>query len=214
MRVDVWSDIACPWCWVGKRHLEEAVRRQGLEREVQIDYHAYELRPKQGATELAKPFLERKFGSAERLAAAHARLSQMGLEAGISYDFEKARLANTFDAHRLAALARSHGRGAAAVERFMRAYHGEGADLASHDELRRLAADVGLGAAEVNEVLASDRFTDAVRSDEAQAVELGITGVPFFVFEGRYGVSGAQPVESFEQVLERVRTATPTTSSS
>ena len=201
MRVDVWSDIACPWCWLGKRHLEEAVRRLGLEGKVEVEMRSFELAPRQGASEPAKGILARKFGSAEAVEQAHRRLAAMGERAGIRYDFERALVANTFDAHRVHHLAKARGRGAQVVERLMRAYHGEGADLADHATLRRLAAEEGLDAGEVDRVLASDAYADEVRADEAEAAALGIHGVPFFVLDGRYGVSGAQPVEAFERAL-------------
>ena len=212
MRIDLWSDIACPWCWLGKHHLEEALRRLGLEDAVRVEHHAYELRPQQGATALARPYLERKLGGAERLAAAHARLELMGRAVGIEYRFADAKLANTFDAHRLVKLANERGVGGRALERLMRAYHGEGADVASPHALRSLSADIGLPAAEVEDVLSSQRFAQDVRSDEMRAQELGISGVPFFVLGGRHGLSGAQPVEAFVAALRKAQeleTASP-----
>lgn len=199
VRIDVWSDIGCPWCWLGKHHLEEALRRSGIA--AQVELRSFELNPRAGATRSARAYLLERFGSGEAIDAAHARLRSMGERAGIRYDFDRALVANTFDAHRIHHLAKTRERGAEAMERLMRAYHGEGADLADHDVLRALAAEIGLDAGEVDETLASDAFAREVREDEAAAREVGVQGVPFFVFDGRYAVSGAQPVDVLVEAL-------------
>lgn len=205
VRIEAWSDVACPWCWLGKRHLEEAARREGIPLELEL--RSFELNPQPRASEPAKPYLARRLGGEARVAAAHERLAAMGRAVGLAYDFDRALVANTFDAHRVHHLAKARGRGDAVVERFLRAYHAEGADLADHATLRRLASEAGLWAAEVDEVLASDRFAKEVRTDQAAAIGLGISGVPFFVIEGKWAVSGAQPVEAFAQALRQVHAA-------
>jgi predicted DsbA family dithiol-disulfide isomerase len=204
VRIDVWSDIACPWCWLGKHHLEEALRLTGID--AMVELRSFELDPTAGPTRPARERLVAKFGDPARLDAAHARLTAMGERVGIRYDFAAQRLANTFDAHRVHHLAKERGRGAEVVERFMRAYHGEGADLADHATIRRLAVEAGLDGEDVDRVLAGDAYAAAVREDELTARELGIHGVPFFLVDGQYGVSGAQPVELFARALKEVTT--------
>lgn len=162
---------------------------------------SFELNPTPRATTPAKEYLTSRLGSAERVAAAHARLSALGERAGLRYGFERALVATTFDAHRVHHLAQAKGRGGDVVERFMRAYHAEGEDLADRATILRLAVDAGLEPADVERVLATDAFGDAVRADEAEARALDVHGVPFFLIDGRYGVSGAQPVEAFERIL-------------
>ncbi len=196
--VEVWSDIACPWCWLGKHQLEEAVRRSGFA-DVQVEYHSFELQPDARGARPVREYLRERYG--HDLAGAHTHLERAGREVGITYDFDRALMANTFDAHRLHHLAKAHGLGQEAMERFMRARHAEGADMSDRATLRRLAVEVGLDALEVEEVLAGDAYADAVRADERLARRHGIHGVPFFIFDGRYALSGAQPVATFERAL-------------
>ena len=207
MKIDVWSDIACPWCWLGKHHLEAALRTSGVE--AQVDYRSFELQPGIRSSRPIREYLVERYGDASAVDAAHDHLSQKGRLVGIEYDFEKARMSNTFDAHRLHHLAKTRGLAGPVLERFMRARQGEGADIADHATLRRLAVEAGLEPVEVDEVLSSDRFAKDVRQDESEAVRLGIRGVPFFVFEGKVGLSGAQPVEVFEKVLRDARLVRP-----
>lgn len=204
MRIDVWSDIACPWCWLGKHHLQEALKRAGVA-DAEVAFRSFELQP--GAERKARPvreYLMERYGSPAQIDAAHARLVDAGKQVGIHYDFDRALMVNTFDAHRLHHLAMAQGKGEAVMERLMRARQGEGADISDHATLRALAVEAGLDAADVDRVLSSDEYADAVRADEAMARQIGVGGVPFFVFEGKYAVSGAHPVETFEQVLRRV----------
>lgn len=205
MRIDVWSDFACPWCWLGKAHLEEALRRAGVEAEVTL--RSFELQPAAGPTMLVVDYLLPRFGSFERIAEAHDRLAAMGEKAGLGYDFSGAKMANTFDAHRLHHFARTRGRAHELAGRLFRAAHGEGADLADHATLVRLATEAGLDAAEVGDLLASDRHAGDVRAEEAAARRIGVGGVPFFVFDGRFALSGAQPVEAFAQAIQHATRA-------
>lgn len=209
LRVDVWSDIACPWCWLGKRHLELAIERAGA-RDVEVEFHSFELQPNARESRPVKEYLVERYGSAEAVDAAHERLARAGAAVGLDYDFDAALMANTFDAHRLTHLAKERGVGARVMDRFMRARQGEGADMADRATLRRLAVEAGLDGAEVDEVLASDKYVDAVRADEHIARELGIHGVPFFIIDGKYALSGAQPIESFERAFAMARGAAAT----
>lgn len=208
MKVEVWSDIACPYCWLGKHHLQEAIRRAGAD-DVEIEFRSFELQPNARATRPVREYLAERYGSLAHIDAAHERLARAGRAVGIDYDFEAALMANTFDAHRLHHLAKARGVGEAVMERLLRARQGEGADVSDGATLRRLAIEAGLDAAEVDEVLAGDAYADDVRGDERAARELGIQGVPFFLFDRRYAVSGAQPVEVFEQALAAARGSAP-----
>ena len=204
MHVEVWSDIACPWCWLGKHHLEEAARRLDGTVEVTIEMHAFELDPSKHPTAPVLEHYRTTDGDVAGLQAAQRRLTQMGRAVGLEFDFARQLWANTFDAHRLHHLGIVSGRGPQVVERFMHAYHAEGEDLASRATLTRLAAEVDLEPEAVARVLDSDQYADAVREDEERAREIGIDGVPFFLFDEEYAVSGAQPVATFVDVLRRL----------
>lgn len=199
MKVEVWSDVACPFCWLGKHHLLEAARRTGAP--VEIVHRSFELQPGATRTRPVREYLAERYGDLRAIDASHERLARAGDAVGIAFALERALMANTFDAHRLHHLAQARGIGEIVMERLMRAQQGEGADMADHATLRRLAVGAGLDAAEVDQVLASDAYAEDVRADQEQARKYGIRGVPFFVFDGRLAVSGAQPVEVFEQVL-------------
>jgi len=195
MDVDIWSDIACPWCYVGKRRLEAALRSFEHRDEVQVRWHSFELDPQapperegEHATNLA-----RKYGtSREQALAGLARMTETATGDGLEFHFDRARSGNTFDAHRLTHLALAHGRQDAMKERLMRAYLTEGELISDHATLRRLALEVGLPEEPVDELLAGDRFAEEVRVDEHTASRLGITAVPFFVVDRSFGAAGAQ----------------------
>jgi len=208
MRVDVWSDIACPWCFVGKRRLEAALAQLPEAAQVQVVWRAFELDP-QAPRERDRSVsyaerLSKKYGSP--LAQAEARLAQMTETAkadGLDFDFEHIRPGNTFDAHRLLHLAELRGVQDAVKERFLRAYMSEGEAIGDPETLQRLAIAAGLPAEEVRAVLSSDAYSEEVRADEREACELGINGVPFFVIDERFAVSGAQPAELLLGALKR-----------
>jgi predicted DsbA family dithiol-disulfide isomerase len=206
MDVEIWSDIACPWCYVGKRRLEAALERFEHAEEVTVTWRSFELDPGAPAEREGgnAANLARKYGTS--LEQAQAMLDQMTQTAagdGLEFRFERARSGNTFDAHRLIHLAAHHGRQDAMKERLMRAYLTEGQLVSDHDTLRTLAADVDLDAAEVADLLASDRFADEVRQDEATAAALGASAVPFFVVDRALGASGAHPPEAMLDFLRQ-----------
>lgn len=206
LEIDVWSDIACPWCFIGKRHLEAALAKFPQRDQVQIRWRAFELDP-QAPAKVAGSFLDRlakKYGvSAAEGQKMIDRVVGAGAAAGIAFDYAKLQPGNTFDAHRLLAWAATRSLAAqhALKERFVQAYQCEGAAIGDRDTLVALAADTGLPADEARAVLASERFAAEVRADERLARELGITGVPFFVLAGKLGVSGAQPPEVMAAAL-------------
>jgi predicted DsbA family dithiol-disulfide isomerase len=210
LHVDVWSDIACPWCYVGKRRLEAALKQFPERDSVHVRWHAFELNPgaprrSQEAGRYAER-LAKKYGSSVREAEARiARLTELARAEGIAMDFERIQPGNTFDAHRVLHLALEHGRQDETKERFLRGYLCEGEAIGEPEVLIRLAAEVGLDAEQVRATLGSDAFSREVRTEEAQAQELGIQGVPFFVLGGRYGLSGAQPADLLLQALNQAQ---------
>jgi predicted DsbA family dithiol-disulfide isomerase len=206
VHVEIWSDIACPWCYVGKRRFEAALAAFEHREEVRVTWRSFELDPSapparegDGATHLA-----RKYGtSREQALAMHERMTATAAEDGLDFRFDLARGGNTFDAHRLVHLAEAYGVQDAMKERLMRAYLTEGELMSDHATLERLATEVGLPADEVRDMLATDRFAADVRDDEQTATSLGISAVPFFVVDRYYGIEGAQPPEAILETLTR-----------
>jgi predicted DsbA family dithiol-disulfide isomerase len=211
LRIDIWSDIACPWCYVGKRRIEQALARFPHCAEVDIAWRAFELDP--SAPRVRDPEqsyaerLARKYGTTPPQAQAMIdRMVDTAAGDGLTMRFDHIRPGNTFDAHRLLHLAHLHGLQDALKERLFRAYLTEGQAIGEPDVLGPLAIEVGLPAAEVTELLAGDLHAADVRKDEALARELGISGVPFFVLAGRLGISGAQPADVLLGALQRAWT--------
>jgi predicted DsbA family dithiol-disulfide isomerase len=202
MVVEIWSDIACPWCYVGKRRFEAALA--GFEHDVEVVWRSFELDPGAPASreESAAEHLSSKYGMpVEEARARQAQLAEMAAADGLELHFDRVRSANTFDAHRLTHLAAAHGLQDAMVERLQRAHFTDGELLSDHETLARLAAEVGVP--DASEMLASDRYTAEVRDDERTAQEVGITAVPTFVVDRRVAVAGAQQPEVLRQLLER-----------
>ena len=210
MPVDVWSDVICPWCYIGKRRLEAALARFEHRDEVVVTWHAFELDPDAPRAQegsLAEG-LAAKYGmSLEQAHASHAQLTALAAEEGLEYHFDRAQRGNTFDAHRLIGLAAAHDRQDAMKERLMRAYFTEGAAIGDRETLARLAAEVGIPEAEARAALAGGRYSAEVREDERTGSRIGIQGVPFFVLDRRFGVSGAQPAGVLHEALEHAWTA-------
>jgi predicted DsbA family dithiol-disulfide isomerase len=209
LTIDIWSDIACPWCYVGKRRLEAALAEFPERASVEIKWHAFELNPAAPRVSNDGPYAERlakKYGMSVRDAQARiGHLTELARKEGLAFDFEHIRPGNTFDAHRVVHLGAVRGREGAVKERLLQGYLCEGAAIGERDVLVRLGEEAGLDAEEIRATLASNDFADEVRADEAQARELGISGVPFFVLGGQYAVSGAQPVELFSKALAQAQ---------
>lgn len=210
LRVEVWSDIACPWCYVGKRRLEAALAEFPHRDEVVVVWRAFELDPsapkERDRSVSYADRLARKYGtSADQAVAMIARMTETARGDGLDFRFDKVRSGNTFDAHRVIHLAgeKSAQRQDAVKERLLRGYMTEGELMADHETLVRLASEAGLDADRVRAMLASDEYGDEVRDDENEAAELGIGGVPFFVIGNVYAVSGAQPKEILLAALEK-----------
>ena len=198
LRIDVWSDLACPWCYIGKRRLEAALAR--APRAVEVVWRSFELDPDAPAVRDDGQSYAQRLAAKYRRSTAEAEamianVTAVAARDGLEFRFERARAGNTFDAHRVLHLAAAHGRQGVLKERLLRAYFTDGRALGDHATLIELAVEVGLDGDDVRATLAGDAYAAAVRADERGARELGISGVPFFVLDGRIGVSGAQPVE-------------------
>ncbi|WP_313478381.1 DsbA family oxidoreductase [Microbacterium sp.] len=208
--IDIWSDIACPWCYIGKRNLEKGLAATAGDDDapqVRITFHSFELSPDTpvdfdgdeidflaGHKGMPREQVEQMLGQVTSVAAA----------AGLEYRFDLLQHTNTVKAHELLHFAKAKGLQHEMEERLMSAYFTEGRHVGRVDDLVALAEEVGLDAAEARSALESSDYLDAVRADQAQARAYGINGVPFFVIDGQYGVSGAQPPEAFENVIRDV----------
>jgi predicted DsbA family dithiol-disulfide isomerase len=212
MRIDIWSDVVCPWCYIGKRRLEEALAESGDQAE--IVWHSFQLDPSASnddPRDLATRLGEKFGGGREMGLQANERVSTIAAELGLDFRLDQAKSANTVDAHRVLHLARelaesgelpadTQGR---LKERYLRGYFTDGLPMGEHATLIRLAVEVGLPEDRVTEVLAGTAYAAEVAADQAQALAYGANGVPFFVIDEKYGVSGAQPVDVFREALRR-----------
>lgn len=206
MKVEIWSDVVCPWCYIGKRRFEAALAEFEHAGDVEIAWRSFELDP--GAprvqTEPHAERLARKYGvSLAQVEAMDARLIGEAKKEGLDFHLDEAKGGNTLDAHRLIHLAAERGRAGEMKERLMKAYFSEGVAIGERAELVQLAVQVGLDESEVKAMLASDQYANDVRADEARAHEFGISGVPFFAIDERYGVSGAQPADALLDALRQ-----------
>lgn len=204
MKVKVWSDVVCPWCYIGKRRFESALEQ--FDGDVEVEWMSYELDP--GAPTEPKLPLDEALARKYRTSVGEARsmmdrITDAAAEEGLDFDFSKAKGGNTFDAHRVIHFAKEEGLGDAMKERLLLAYFNQGLAIHDHEVLADLAAEVGLDREAAAAVLTDGTFGAEVRQEEAEAMEIGVRGVPFFVVEGRYGVSGAQTPETFLQVLQK-----------
>jgi predicted DsbA family dithiol-disulfide isomerase len=206
MHVEIWSDIACPWCYIGKRRFETALAAFEHRDEVTVTWRSFELDPDAPAERGGDraEHLASKYGvSADEARAMERRITGVAAGEGLAYRLDIARGGRTFDAHRVVHLGAAHGVQDAVKERLMRAYFEEGELMSHHPTLVRLAAEAGLPEQEVREMLAGDRFAAEVRDDERTAAALGIRGVPFFVVDRALGASGAHPPEVLGRLLEQ-----------
>jgi predicted DsbA family dithiol-disulfide isomerase len=208
MKVEVWSDIMCPFCYIGKRNYESALDKFEGRDNVEIEWHSFQLDPTIPKNIPTKEnvyqwLAEKKGISYEQSAKMHERVIELARNAGLDYRFDKAIVANSFDAHRLIQLAKSKGLGDEAEEKLFRAYFTEGKDFGDHDTLISIGKDIGLAEEDIKSALVSDVYAEKVKRDIQEAAEIGIQGVPFFVFDRKYAVSGAQPPEYFQQALKQ-----------
>ncbi len=207
VHVEIWSDVVCPFCYMGKRRFENAQRAFEHKDEVQVEWRSFQLdpdmRPRPGLS-VYDYLAERKGMSSNETRALHDRLRDAAAELGLEYNFDKAVMANTFDAHRLTHLARAHGLQEVVEERLFAAYFTHGRNIGDRETLAALGAEAGLDPSQVRRTLAGADYGEEVRNEEREAPELGADGVPFFVFDRKYAVSGAQPSELFLEVLQKV----------
>ncbi|WP_154794770.1 DsbA family oxidoreductase [Occultella kanbiaonis] len=205
LTVDIWSDIACPWCYIGKRKFEEG--RRAYDGQVEVRYHSFELAPDTPVDFEGSEvdFLATHKGMpAGQVQQMLDRVTAIAAEVGLSYDFDTLRHTNTLLAHQALHFAKANGKQHELLERLFAAYFEQGRHLGRAEELADLGADVGLDRAALLAALESQTYADDVQADLDRALALGISGVPFFVIDGKYGVSGAQSPETFTQVLEHV----------
>ena len=205
IKVDIWSDIACPWCYIGKRKFEAGAEAAGIP--VEVEYHSFELSPD---TPVEFPgrhgeFLAQRMGvSPEQATAMGERVTGIAATVGLDYDYDALQTTNTVLGHQLIHYAKARGKQLEMKERLLKAYFVEGRHVGRIADLADLAAELGFDRADVVRSLTADEYLADVRADVAQAGELGIRGVPFFVIDGKYGVSGAQDASTFAQALQQV----------
>jgi len=218
VKIDIWSDIACPWCYIGKRKFEAGsglFAGLGGGRAIEVEYHSFELSPDTPVDFEGNEaeFLAKHKGIAPQQAEELlARVTGIAASVGLAYDYDNLKHTNTVLAHEAIHFAKAHGKQLAMTERLLSAYFLEGRHVGKVEELAALGAEVGLDADALAAALESHEFLHAVRDDQRLAAEYGINGVPFFVIDGKYGVSGAQEAQTFAQVLEQVwaeRSAAP-----
>lgn len=206
MKVEIWSDVMCPFCYIGKRRFEHALNRFAHKDNIEVEWKSFQLDPTMQTApgvNINQYLAEKKGWSIDYAKQLNSQVTAMAAAEGLVYDFDKAIPANSFDAHRFAAYAKQQGRGDEAEERLFRAYFTEGENIADHNTLARLGKEIGLDEFEVKKVLAEERFGEAVRHDIAEAEAVGVRGVPFFVLNRQYAVSGAQAADTFLQALQK-----------
>ncbi|HET9738643.1 MAG TPA: DsbA family oxidoreductase [Solirubrobacteraceae bacterium] len=208
LALEIWSDVVCPWCYVGKRRLEAALAMLPDRDDVEVRWRSFQLDPEAPPARdvPADEHLAAKYGmSVEDARALNEQMTELAAGEGLEYHLDRTRGGNTFDAHRLIQLGAARGVQDAVKERLMRGYFTEGEAVSDHETLVRLGADAGLDPDEARAVLESGAYADDVRADEDLARRMGIRGVPYFVLDRRFGVSGAQPAELLVQAFERAR---------
>ena len=205
MRVDIWSDVVCPFCYIGKKRLEKAAEQAGVE--LEVHWHSFQLdvdAPKRQEISNSERLAQKYGRSLAEVEEMQRNIADMAKAEGIEFNWQNANSGNTLDAHRIIHLAQSKGLGSEAKEAFFYSYMTDGLAIGERETLEDVAARIGLNPVEVDDVLDSDEYADFVKFDEATARDqLNVTGVPFFVFDQRIALSGAQPTEVFVQVLEK-----------
>lgn len=206
LKVEIWSDVMCPFCYIGKRRIEGALDKFPHKDQVEIEWKSFQLDPNTQSQpgKTTYDYLAERYGRDRQWAVEmHKNVSDQAKAVGLDYDFDKAIIANSFDSHRLSHLAKEHGVGNPMEELIFKAYFTEGKDVADHETLVSLGKQAGLDETEIRDMLASDKYADAVRNDISEAQQIGVRGVPFFVLDRKYAVSGAQAEEAFIGALEK-----------
>lgn len=209
MKVEIWSDVMCPFCYIGKRRFENALQQFPFKNEIEIEWKSFQLDPtmkhEPGKT-IHQYLAGRKGFSIQKAKELNDHVTGMAAAEGLTYDFDKAVVANSFDAHRFLHFAARQGKGDAAEERLFKAYFTEGKNIADRETLTQLGIDIGLDGAGVKQALEENTYAQDVQQDIAEAEALGIRGVPFFVIDRKYAVSGAQSADVFSQALDKAFT--------
>jgi predicted DsbA family dithiol-disulfide isomerase len=206
MKVEIWSDVMCPFCYIGKRRFENALQQFEHKNEIEVIWKSYQLDPSiqtEHGKNINQYLAERKGWTLDYAKQMNAHVTNMAKEAGLQYDFDKAVVANSFDAHRFSHLAAKYRLGDAAEELLFKAYFTEGKNIADRNTLVQLGTEIGMDATVTKQILESDTYTYEVQHDINEAAELGLRGVPFFVMNRKYAVSGAQTEETFLKTLEK-----------
>ena len=206
MKVEIWSDVMCPFCYIGKRRFEDALQKSAHKDEIEVEWKSFQLNPDMVTspdTNINQYLAKIKGWSIEQAEEMNAYVTNMAAEAGLTYNFDKAVVANSFKAHRFTHLAKQHGLGDAAEEQLFKAYFTDGKNTDDIDTLIELGTTIGLDAAEIKQTLESDAYAGEVKQDITEAQRLGISGVPFFVLDRKYGISGAQTPDVFEGTIEK-----------
>lgn len=212
MKVDIWSDIRCPFCYIGKRNFEHALAQFPHKEQVEVIWHSFQLDPtlKTAPDMNAYDYLAKVKGmTREESIQMHTHVTRVARQAGLSFHFDKTVVANSHNAHRLIQLAKTKGLADQAEEFLFKAHFTDGKNIDDAETLVRIGVETGMKEHEVRALVSSADFAEAVRQDESQARAIGIRGVPFFIFDERFAVSGAQPTEAFLQALEKARQGTP-----
>lgn len=206
MKVEIWSDIMCPFCYIGKRRFENALQQFPHKDNIEVVWKSFQLNPAMKTEpdkNINQYLADVKGWTIDYAKQMNAHVTNMAKEVDLDYDFDKAVVANSFDAHRLIQLAKAHGKGDEMEERLFKAYFTEGKNTADHSTLIRLGSEIGLDPATIEKVLDSNEYADKVEQDVYEAQQIGVRGVPYFVLNDRYAVSGAQASETFLGALTK-----------
>lgn len=208
MKVEVWSDIICPYCYIGKRNYEAALELFADRNNVEIEWHSFQLDPTISAhteekSNVYQYLADRKGISYDESVKMHQRVIQTAKAAGLTYNLDKAIVANSYDAHKMIQLAKTKGLGDEAEEHLFIAYFTEGVDIGDPQQLLKLGQEIGLIEEEITAAIESDEYAYRVKQDIQEAQSIGVTAVPFFVFNRKYAISGAQPPSLFLETLEK-----------
>jgi predicted DsbA family dithiol-disulfide isomerase len=207
MKIEVWSDFVCPFCYIGKRRLEKALEEFPYRDQVEVVFKSFELDPyaSRNTNLTIHELLAKKYGtSIEQAKRMNEGVAEQAASVGLDFEFDTMIPTNTLDAHRMAKFAESKGKGAELTERLLKAYFTDSKHIGDHETLTELAIEAGLNRQEVESILTGNDYEEAVRADEAEAREIGVQGVPFFVLNRKYAISGAQPTEVFVGALQKV----------
>ncbi|MGL4452311.1 MAG: DsbA family oxidoreductase [Sarcina sp.] len=208
MKIEIWSDFVCPYCYIGKRRLELAIEQFADKENIELIFRSFELDPnaKKSYDDSIDEHISEKYNiPIEEAIAANNAIIEQAKEVGLNYNFKDLIRTNTFDAHRLTHYAKEEGKMSEMSERILKAYFIESLNISDHETLIKLATQVGLNKSKVSEVLKSDMYSKEVRNDEATATARAVTGVPYFVFDEKFAVSGAQPSSIFLRVLNNTK---------